>query len=410
MNKYGRDIADHDEAQEFFNQLRADYDCSKQRFERQLAWQKKYYNFKKLLDSYTKRQMKKAPHGYKNSVHYLKYYVLPYFLDVKPNNNINNWYLDFQNFRDWLEEDAMLIRDPKKNISYSSKNHAVKSLNTFMRHLNKEGIVGELHLCEAFDESKLNVRTIDDVISEDEAELVFNKLVSMGHSNEAEYFLMLYWTGMRFNEGIGISLADIYKHEISRESFKNLLRRNLIFYKGNDNIPEEYLYRYFGFFTLSSQPDNSTGKTINRDKRNVVKRKPLKMKKLISEKNTRIIPIVNERLWKTLKSRAKTAFKDWKSRRLNTADKASYLLFHDINQATSTKRLKAAFNALNIKYRPWHCCRHSRGTYLHGKTGDRELGMKWLGHSSEKVYDKYVHTYEGMMREIKAMDEDWEDE
>jgi len=133
------------------------------------------------------------------------------------------------------------------------------------------------------------------------------------------------------------------------------------------------------------------------------------MKKLISEKNTRIIPIVNERLWEILKARAKDSFKDWKSRRLNTVDKANYLLFHDINQASSTKRLKAAFNALNIKYRSWHCCRHSRGTYLHGKTGDRELGMKWLGHSSEKIYDKYVHTYEGMMREIKTMDEDWED-
>jgi len=99
------------------------------------------------------------------------------------------------------------------------------------------------------------------------------------------------------------------------------------------------------------------------------------MKKPINQKNTRIIPIVNERLWEILKNRA-----------------------------------KSAFNALKIKYRSWHCCRHSRGTYLHGRTGNCELGMKWLVHISEKVYDKYVHTYKAMMREIKAINEDWGDD
>lgn len=88
-------------------------------------------------------------------------------------------------------------------------------------------------------------------------------------------------------------------------------------------------------------------------------------------------------------------------------NKNDYLLFEGITQTTSMIRLKEAFEKSNLKYRSWHSCRHSRGTFLHGKTGDKELTMKWLGHTSEKVHGKYIHTYEGLMREIKAKEVEW---
>lgn len=409
QNRFGRDIATEEEAIQVDKSLKAEFDSARMRFKRQLEWQDKYYNFKNLLDKYTEMQKRKSPYGYKNSVHYLKYYVLPYFLNVAKSNNINNWHLSYRKFKIWLEDDARLIRKPKKNISYSSMNHAVKSLNTFMRHLKNEGIVNQLHICEAFDESKLNQKSIDDVIEESESWTVYKKLIELGYQNEAEFFLMLYWTGMRFNEGLGISLADIYKGEISRDSLKNLLRRNLIFYKDDKNIPDEYLYRYFGFFTLSSQPDNDGSKSIVRDKLNQVLRKPLKMKKAINERNTRIIPIVCEELWQILSKRAKVQYKNWKNHSLLSRNKSDYLLFAGIVQTTSMFRLKEAFEKSGLKYKSWHCCRHSRGTFLHGKTGDKELSMQWLGHASEKVHSKYIHTYEGLMREIKAKDMCWDD-
>ena len=52
-------------------------------------------------------------------------------------------------------------------------------------------------------------------------------------------------------------------------------------------------------------------------------------------------------------------------------------------------RLKQGFEKFDLFYRSWHRCRHSRGTFLHEKTGDRELTIQWLGHSSEKVHNKY---------------------
>ena len=409
QNRFGRDIITEEEAINVETSLKAEFDSAGERFKRQLEWKEKYYKFGSLLENYTERQKRKSPHGYRNSVHYLKYYVLPYFLNIAKNNNINNWHLNYGKFKIWLEDDAKLLRDPSRIISYSSKNHAIKSLNTFMRHLKSEGIVNQLHVCEAFDESKLNEKTIDDVITEDESWTVYKQLLNLGYKNEAEYFLMLYWTGMRFNEGLGVSLADIYKGEISRESLKNLLRRNFIFYKDEQNISDEYLYRYFGFFTLSSQPDNGGSKSIVRDKNDQILRKPLKMKKAINERNTRIIPIICEELWKILTERAKIAYRRWKNNHHLSRNKSDYLLFEDIYQTTSTLRLKEAFKKSGLKYRSWHCCRHSRGTFLHGKTGDKELTMQWLGHASEKVHNKYIHTYEGLMREIRAKETNWDE-
>jgi integrase len=83
------------------------------------------------------------------------------------------------------------------------------------------------------------------------------------------------------------------------------------------------------------------------------------------------------------------------------------LLFEGITQSTSTARLKEAFDKANLTYRSWHCCRHSRKASLHGKTGDKKLTMQWLSHSSVKVHNKYLYTYEGLMREIKAKEVEW---
>ena len=406
-NRFGKDITTEAEAEKVMKLLKAEYDSVKERYKKRLEWKEKYFNFASLLEHYEKRQKKKAPYGYKNSVHYLKYYVLPYFLNIAQNNNIGGWYLDYPKFRYWLEDEAKLIQKPNQNISYASKNHAIKALNTFMRHLKEESILTELHICEAFHDSKLNERTIDDVITDDEFKNVYERLKINGDHNEAEFFSMLYWTGMRFNEAIGISLADIYKGDISRESFKNLLWRNRIYFNDEIKDVENYLYRYFGFFTLSSQPDNNGSRNITRDSNGKVDRKPLKSKKAISERNTRVIPIINDELWDSLVVRAKSAYQDWKNRTHLTSDKSSYLLFEGINKTTTTNKLKKAFEECGIRYKTWHCCRHTRGTFLYGKTGDKALSMSWLGHSSERVHDKYLHTYEALMREIKAKDCDW---
>jgi hypothetical protein len=184
INRFGKNIESIDEAEEFNRQLKSEYDCSKLRFQKLLEWQKKYFNFSKLLEEYTSKQKRKSPYGWKNSVHYLKYYVLPYFLNIAKNNNINAWHVDYAKFRIWLEDDAKLVRNSNINISYSSKNHAIKALNTFMKNLKSENVLAVLHICEAFDESKLTEKSIDDVITEDESWIIYKKLVELGKTRD----------------------------------------------------------------------------------------------------------------------------------------------------------------------------------------------------------------------------------
>ena len=64
-------------------------------------------------------------------------------------------------------------------------------------------------------------------------------------------------------------------------------------------------------------------------------------------------------------------------------------------------RLKSAYSKMNMRVKTWHCLRHTRGTSLFGETGDRELAKMWLGHGSDKVFERYNHTYEEMARAKK---------
>lgn len=408
-NRFGKQIITEEEAIQVDKLLKAEHESAKLRYQKKLEWMEKYYSFKALLDQYTEKQKKRAPRGWKNSVHYLKYYVLPFFLEVCENNNITSWYLEYGRFITWLESEAKLVRDKNKLISYSSKNHSIKALNTFMRHLYQDRIIERLHVCECFDESLLNERTVDDVIQPHEAEIVFKTLMGMGHVTEAEFFWMLYWTGMRFNEGLGISLNDIYKGNIPKASFENLLIRNGIHYY--KDAPEEghIEFHYFGYFTLMSQPDNGS-RNIVRDSNGVINRKPLKMKKAINEKNARVIPIIDKRLWKILTQRARKASLALQNKSNLSPHKADYLLFPGISKTTSTNRLKAAYEKANLNYRSWHCCRHTRGTYLHSIREDSALGKRWLGHVSDRVYEKCIHTHEALMREISSKNTEWDED
>lgn len=77
----------------------------------------------------------------------------------------------------------------------------------------------------------------------------------------------------------------------------------------------------------------------------------------------------------------------------------NYLLFDGLTKTTSLKRLRKAYEQLGGRVKTWHSCRHTRGTILFGETGDRELAKMWLGHGSNKVFERYNHTYEQIVRD-----------
>lgn len=376
-NRFGKDILTEEEAIECLKQLEAKYEAEKLRIQNRLTWEKEFYNFKGLLDQYMEVQKKRAPRSWQNNEAYLRHYVLYYFLQVKKLNNIESWSDHYEAFREWLETKARLIKG-KKPLSYASMNHSIKSLNTFMEHLYARKIVSAFHRCEAFPEHMLKQRDIDDLVPPNEMEKIYKRLIKNGHALEAVYFRYLYVTGMRFNEGLCISLGDIYQGDIESE----ILRKKL----------HSYSYSHFGYIVSDGQYG---GKTANQE----VIRLPFKGQKKIEEKRNRILPIGDKELWNQL---VDIAERRW-SEKPDHQKARDTLIFEGIDDATATRYLQEAFADEKLRWRSWHCLRHSRATWLIGETGgDTMLARLWLGHTSPRTIEKYNHIYQAITRAAKA--------
>lgn len=373
-NRFGKDILTEDEAKECLKLLEAKHQSEKMRIEKRISWEKEFYNFAKMLDDYTEKQKKTAPNSWENNQFYLKHYVLYYFLQVKRLNNIELWTDNYSGFQTWLEKSAKTIRSGKP-IAVASRNHAIKSLNTFMEQLYNEGIISTYKKCGTFPEHLLNSRSIDDVIYPEEMELIFKELKNLGYKEEAIYFRYLYFSGMRFNEGLCISLGDLFQGEIDSGFMKKKL--------------DAYNIKYFGYIV-------SDGQFGGIDKHGSVIRLPFKGKRKIDEKFNRIIPITDKVLWNSLVDIASEKFEE------AGANKRDCLLFPTIDDTTATNRLKEAFDKLKLHWRPWHCLRHSRATWLIGETGDPMLARLWLGHTSPRTIERYNHIYQQVVRQAKA--------
>ncbi|MCB9228847.1 MAG: hypothetical protein H6618_04480 [Deltaproteobacteria bacterium] len=380
--RFGKDITTEEEAKMAIGVLNAEYETMRQKIEKRAQWENKYYNFRGIVESYTKYQTKNAPNSYKNNLHYLRHYVLHYFLTIADCNNIDFWPNIYDEFRHWLDHDAMLIKTPGRSISYGAKNHCIKALNTFIRHLYNTKIVQHLTLCPKFPAHLLGERTVDDVITPDEMEQVYKHLKKKGHIQEAVFYRFLYFTGMRFNEGLGVSLGDIFPGQVHEPSFMA-------------SLLDRYKIKYKGYVVLSSQPHHPTRGLRLPD--GTIPRKPLKGRKKISERNSRICVIPDEQLWSDIIRLYNEQVRSHRERE-HGADASNYPIFYCIDKSSSLRKLKKTYEALGLRYRSWHCCRHSCATYLIGLAPDRLLVGTWLGHSTESVIDRYLHAHQALIR------------
>ncbi len=373
--RFGKDILTEEEAKECLKLLEAQYESEKVRIQRRLSWEKEFYNFTGIMEMYEKSQKKRAPNSWENSVFYMKHYVLPFFLTNKKLNNMELWPDYYEEFKEWLEKGATLTRG-KRAISYSSKNHAIKSLNTFTTLCFEKKLVHLSTKCEAFGDHLIAKRSIDDVVFPTEMESLYTTLKDQGHKVEAVFFRYLYFSGMRYSEGLAISLADLYQGSLPENQ---LLAKKIKIH----NI------KYFGYIVSDSQVEKGI-------------RYPFKGKKEISEKYARTIPIVDKVLWNDLVDLASEQYDLWNQ--LKGSSKKDFYLFQGLDDSTASRRLQEAFETCKLKYRTWHCLRHSRATWLIGETGDEVLARAWLGHSSARIFERYNHLYQALVREAKSKD------
>jgi hypothetical protein len=171
-----------EDARAWAKSQRAEESARVARIEKKLKWRTQNHDLVKLLETYAKWQTSRAPNSWKSNVYYLEHWVFPYFeLEVR-SNNVNNWHLHFRKFLDWLQSDeATLKKDRPAPLAASTINNIVKTLNGFLTCLLEYDLIDpdSVRKAPTLPEHKLNRRSKEDVIYEDEMRRVYEKMLDL---------------------------------------------------------------------------------------------------------------------------------------------------------------------------------------------------------------------------------------
>lgn len=339
------------------------------------SWKKTYYDFDKLFVKYESYLEEKQPRSYATYLAYFENHALAFFLGERKASNVNNWHVLFPDFRDWLK-----ARKQKGGalLAATTKNHIIVSVNNFLAMLMERGLMDaeSYRKCSLFEVGEENMKGAECVISPSEFQTIKAKLRAE-NKDAAEAFTVLYNTGMRLNEMLGINMAFLYPDEVSDAR----LTRELV------KAEKE---KYYGYIHLMHQPFD---KHMKRKKDGSIKRAPLKGRKTISHKNARIIPIFDKDTWNILVDRYEEQAKLLKKQEWGT-EEVNYLLFDGLAVSTFTAAVQKAYSGTSFEIKTPHDCRHTYATMLIGETGSPFLARLLLGHRKEAVLERYNHIYE----------------
>jgi integrase len=346
---------------------------------RKLSWRSKYYQFEELLERYTTWQRERAPNSWKSCRYYLEHWVFPYFLQEVRSANVNDWHLAFQGFLDWLRRpDARVRRDKATPLAASTINNIVKALNTFLECLLRYNLIDKdaARKCECLPDHLVAHRGFADVILEDEMRAV-HKLLRAEHAPAADFFYVLWHTGMRFAELFGLPMTSLFRGEVQDGPLAKELKRCEI--------------AYLGYIYLDSQPAHDDRR---REEDGSIVRKPLKSCRAISPKYARVIPIRTKDVWNILATRHKTQSEAFAKKQYG-GDKINYALFDDCEWNRTVGALRRVYvDNPHLGSKSYHCCRHSYTTLLVGETRSYFLVRMITGHRSQKAFERYLHVYE----------------
>lgn len=376
------------EAEQWAKSQEAYQNASRARMQRKNEWRSQFYDFVKLEKDFVNWHKAEAPNSYKNSRYYM-IYVLEFFLNVKQQGNVNLWHLFHQEFRDWLTREARGTRkiNQDKAIAYSTANGCIKTLNNFMRFLVAYNLMDKDSnvTCECFPQHLVGKRGWEDVITKEEFVVIHKQLVMLDQ-DVADFFYVDYWTGMRFAELLGLPMAFVYGGQLDGPIGEELKKHN---------VP------CFGYIVLESQLKEDFQKRLPD---NSFARKPLKTRKKISPENSRTIPVMDKECWNIIARRYKIQKAKLDQSEFGL-DKMNYLIFDGMNMSHANRTLKRAYERVAMRAKSFHCCRHSRATYLVGETRSYFLGRSIIGHRSD-AFDGYVHTFAMVALKAKQSSQD----
>lgn len=375
-------ILSDSDANAFCRMKEGEIESTKFRIQRRLDWKSKYYDFDKLLAMHTEIRKKESPNNWKNDLYYLEQYVFNFFLNQNNYSNVNDWYIHFEAFKDWLE--IQISAKGNEKLAYSTKNQCIKALNAFLKVMKRKNMMERLDQCAQFARHLENQKDAESVISYSEKVLIFENLLEQ--SKVAAYFFkVLAETGLRINEGLGLSLDNLFKGRANNKSL-------------NAQLDKEGI-QYFGYLVLESQPKSGM---VLRDSNGIVERKPLKGKKIISSQNSRTIPILNKDTFNIL-AELWIQQKENLDNKMYGSDPKNYLLFDGLNKNIFGNYMRSVCGRHKIgPYTP-HCCRHTFATVFTGMVmGNIFLCSLVLGHADTSTTRKYIHLWEQIQKDLKS--------
>lgn len=351
-------------------------------------WQKTQPMLGYRIDIYGKYRKKEAPYSWHKDVRNLEYHILPYFVTMKGKANFDHWPHHFNEFRHYLEGlKPMKTKAGQDTFSYSTMNHIIKSLNSFMRMLKERNETKELYKCKLFPKKFLNEKGEESVIEPIEQRIIREALYKR-RPLSSDFFHVSLHTGMRINELIGLSMADFFPDAPVVDKVVDTFAQCGL-------TPQAYII-------LESQP---VDRTKPRDHSGEIPIKPLKSKGKISGKNTRTIPIFDKESVEILARRYEQQ-RDLYAQRIYGENLKNYLLFDGINANKYYSDLRSVQKKMNrTKFFSPHDTRHTYCTWLGGKVSDVMILQMILGHSSKEMTDKYLHMNARIQRQIKALEQ-----
>jgi integrase len=252
--------------------------------------------------------------------------------------------------------------------------------------MKRKNLMERYDQCPQFARHLENQKDAESVMSDAEKQLIYTALQERSEL-AAKFFKVLIGTGLRINEGLGLSFDNLFKGKTNNKSLDAQLDKESInyyatwFWRVSPRAD-----RYYEMNMASLVVNRSRVKKSSRRKTAGRSRFWIKKRLMLAE------------LWIIQKERL--------NKKVHGSDPKNYLLFDGLTKNTFGNYMRSVCSRHKIRPYTPHCCRHTFATEFTGMImGNIFLCQLVLGHADTSTTRKYIHLWEQIQKDLKSADQ-----